>query len=84
MNEFFGYHVSGKFMKALPLVAEDTKEYYFAVQKRQYISYAVGNITYSENFTKAMVDVVGKAEDAAAPRISRDRDRAAHEDQLEN
>jgi hypothetical protein len=60
VNEFFGYHVSGKFMKALPLVAEDTKEYYFAVQKRRYISYAIGDITYSENFTKATVNVVGK------------------------
>jgi hypothetical protein len=60
VNEFFGYHVSGKFMKALPLVAEDTKEYYFAVQKRQYISYAVADIAYSDNFTKATVNVVGK------------------------
>jgi hypothetical protein len=60
VNEFFGYHVSGKFMKALPLVAEDTKEYYFAVQKNTYLSFEIGQIEYSDNFTKAKVTVTGK------------------------
>jgi len=60
VNEFFGYHVTGKFMKALPLVAEDTKEYYFAVQKNLFLSFTVGDITYSDNFTRAVVNVVGK------------------------
>jgi hypothetical protein len=60
VTEFFGYHVTGKYMKAYDLVAEETKEYYFAVQKNMYISFTVGEINYSENFTKAMVRVVGK------------------------
>ncbi len=69
VNEFFHYHVTGEFMKAFGYVAEETKEYYFAVQKRQYISYTVGNITYSDNFTKATVDVVGKAKMRPRPEF---------------
>ncbi len=69
VNEFFGYHVSGKFMKAYDLVAEDTKEYYFAVQKRLYISYTIGDITYSDNFTKATVNVVGKTKMRPRPEF---------------
>jgi hypothetical protein len=60
VDEFYGYHVTGKFMKAYELVAEDTKEYYFAVQKNLFLSFKVGDITYSDNFTKAVVNVVGK------------------------
>ncbi len=60
VNEFFSYHVSGKFMKAYDLVAEDTKEYYFAVQKNLYLSYTVGEISYSDDFTRATVNLVGK------------------------
>jgi hypothetical protein len=60
VDEFFSYHVSGKFMKALPLVAEDTKEYYFAAQKNLYVSYEVGKVEYSDNFTQATVTVTGK------------------------
>jgi hypothetical protein len=60
VNEFFGYHVTGEFMKAYAFVAEDTKEYYFAVQKNRYISFKIGDIAYSDNFTKAVVNVTGK------------------------
>jgi hypothetical protein len=69
VNEFFHYHVTGEFMKAFGFVAEETKEYYFAVQKRQYISYTIGDITYSDNFTKATVNVVGKAKMRPRPEF---------------
>jgi hypothetical protein len=60
VSEFMGYHVTGEFMKAFALVAENTREYYFGVGKNQYISFQVGKIEYSDNFTEAVVDVEGK------------------------
>lgn len=59
-NEFMGYHVAGNFMKAFDLVAQDTREYYFATIKNQYLSYKILGIEYSDNCTKAVVDVEGK------------------------
>lgn len=60
VSEFFGYHVEGNFRKAYDLVADDTKDYYFATQKNQFLSFKIGQITYSENFTYAVVRVDGE------------------------
>jgi hypothetical protein len=46
--------------KAEPFVAEDTKDYFYNAQKQRYVSYHIGEITYSDNFTKAVVHVVAK------------------------
>lgn len=59
VNEFFQYHVEGKFSKAYEMVAEDTKEYYFATQKVQFKSFKITDIKYSDDFTKAVVDGSG-------------------------
>lgn len=48
--------------KGEPFVAEDTKDYYYNAGKETYISYRLGAITYSNNFTKAVVVVIGKQE----------------------
>jgi hypothetical protein len=48
--------------KAEPFVAEDTKDYFYNAAKMQYLSYQIGKITYSDNFTKAVVVVIGKTE----------------------
>jgi hypothetical protein len=48
--------------KGEPFVAEDTKDYYYNAAKETYISYRFGTITYSDNFTKALVVVIGKQE----------------------
>jgi hypothetical protein len=48
--------------KAEPFVAEDTKDYFYNAAKIKYISYQIGKITYSDNFTKAVVVVIGKME----------------------
>lgn len=59
VNEFFGYHVSGEFRKAIDLVAEDTKDYYFAVQKNLFISFKIVDVKYNDDFTRATVRVDG-------------------------
>ena len=66
VTEFFNDHVEGNFMKAFSLVAEDTKEYYFSVQKNKFVSYKLGDIDYSDNFTKATVHAT--AEQVMRPR----------------
>jgi hypothetical protein len=48
--------------KGEPFVAEDTKDYYYNAQKETYIAFRLGTITYSDNFTKAVVVVIGKQE----------------------
>lgn len=48
--------------KAEPFVAEDTKDFYYSAGKSRYQSYRIGKIAFSDNFTKAVVVVVGKME----------------------
>jgi hypothetical protein len=69
VTEFFNYHVDGNFMKAFGLVAEDTREYYFAAQKNRFISYVIGEITWSDNFNNAVVNVLGKRKFRASPHF---------------
>jgi hypothetical protein len=52
---FFQAHVDGKFRRADEVVAEDSKEVFFAMEKTRYISFEIVRISYSENFTKAKV-----------------------------
>lgn len=59
VNEFFGYHVTGEFRKAYDLVADDTKDYYFAVQKNTFISFKIVDVKYSDDWTRATVRVDG-------------------------
>lgn len=46
--------------KAEPFVAEDTKEFFYNAGKERYKSFEIGKITYSDDFTKAVVVVIGK------------------------
>jgi hypothetical protein len=55
VTQFYQYFVDGKFRLADALVAEDAKDTFFAAEKRRYHACAIGNVTYSENFTKAKV-----------------------------
>lgn len=55
VNEFYGYHVSGDFDKAWPMVADDTKKEYFGAQKIKYDSFKIDSIKYLDDFTKAEV-----------------------------
>jgi hypothetical protein len=60
VQEFFGYAVTGEFRKAEALVAEDTKDYYFARGKNRFESFTIGKIEYSDKFTRATVMVNAK------------------------
>ncbi|HUS06333.1 MAG TPA: hypothetical protein VMZ52_08560 [Bryobacteraceae bacterium] len=53
--KFFQAHVDGKFRAADEMVAEDSKDVFFAMEKTRYLSYELVGIKYSENFTKATV-----------------------------
>jgi hypothetical protein len=54
-NQFFQYYVDGNFRKAYDMVAEDTKDAYFNGTKNRLKNFQLGNIKYSDNFTRAEV-----------------------------
>jgi hypothetical protein len=58
INEFYGLHVKGEFRKAEALVADDTQEFYYNSNKTKYLSFEIGRITYSDNFTRARATVL--------------------------
>ena len=60
VTAFYDLHVKGEFRKAEALVAEDTKDFYYSSNKTQYISYEIGRIDYSDNFTRAKVTVLSE------------------------
>jgi len=55
ITEFYQFEVDGKFNKALPLVAEDTKDLFVGSSKPTYQSFEIRSIHYSDDFTKAEV-----------------------------
>ena len=59
VTEFFQLHVDAAFRKAQDMVAEDTKDYYFAAQKVQFKSFHIDDIRFNDDFTKAEVTVTG-------------------------
>jgi hypothetical protein len=58
MTEFYELHVKGEFRKAEALVAEDSKDLYYNSTKTKYLSFEIGRIDYSDNFTRAKATVV--------------------------
>ncbi len=54
VDEFYQDHVQGKFRAADSLVAEDSKDTFFAMEKTKYKKCEVGKLTFSDNFTKAI------------------------------
>jgi hypothetical protein len=56
--EFFDLHVKGEFRKAEALVAEDSKDLYYNSNKTKYLSFEIGRIDYSDNFTRAKATVL--------------------------
>jgi hypothetical protein len=51
--KFYQAFIDGKFRLADALVAEDSKDVFFAAEKKRYKSCDIGSITYSDKFTKA-------------------------------
>src|SRR6516164_2005091 len=58
ISEFYQDHVDGKFRQADSLVAEETKDFYFASNKPKYLSFEIQRIDYSEGFTRAKATVL--------------------------
>lgn len=55
VTEFLQYHVDGNFRKAYDMVADDTKEEYFNTGKSRLTGFKIGDIKFTDNFTKATV-----------------------------
>lgn len=55
VTEFLQYHVDGNFRKAYDMVAEDTKDQYFASGKVQIKGFQINNVKFDDTFTKATV-----------------------------
>jgi hypothetical protein len=53
--KFYQAHVDGKFRVADQVVAEDSKDAFFAADKTRYRGFEIIKITYSEQFTRASV-----------------------------
>jgi len=62
ISKFYQAHVDGKFRSAEQFVAEDSKDFFFEMEKQRYLSFQEPQITYSDGFTKAKVITVVKAE----------------------
>ena len=60
--QFYQAHVDGKFRVAEQLAAEDSRDFFFEMEKQRYLSFKEPQITYSEHFTKAKVLIVVTAE----------------------
>jgi hypothetical protein len=55
VTEFLQYHVDANFRKAYDMVAEDTKDDYFASGKVQIKGFKIEDVKFADNFTKATV-----------------------------
>lgn len=62
VNEFYQYHVDKKFRKADALVAEESKDTFYAALKQEPLSFRINEIQYEENFSKARVMTLLKVE----------------------
>lgn len=57
-TQFLQYQVDGSFRKSFDLVAEDTKDWYFAAAKAKLIFFKIESVEYSNDFTQATVKSV--------------------------
>lgn len=56
--KFYQAHVDGKYRLADAVVAEDSKDDFFAANKTRYYGFEISQITYTDNYTKARVVVL--------------------------
>jgi hypothetical protein len=69
VTEFFGYHTTGEFRKAMAYVAEESQDEYFGALKTKYESFKIDSISYSDNFTKARVNLTVTEKKRLSPRF---------------
>jgi hypothetical protein len=55
---FYQLLVDGKFRQAEALVADDTKDFFYDMSKPKYLSFEIGEIVYSDQFTRAKAIVL--------------------------
>ena len=55
VTQFFGYHIGPVNRKAIDLVAEDSKDYYFGSGKVQFVSVSIVGIDFAKDFQRASV-----------------------------
>jgi hypothetical protein len=53
ITKFYQAHVDGKFRLAYEMVAEDSKDLFFAADKEQYTDFSIVKVEYAEDFTRA-------------------------------
>jgi hypothetical protein len=58
MSKFYQAHVDGKPRRAEELVAEDSKDFFYESKKPKCLSFEIGKIEYSKDFTEAKAIVV--------------------------
>ena len=58
VSKFYQAYVNGKARTVEPMVAEDTKEKWFATEKARYASFEIGKIEFNEDHTRAKVVVI--------------------------
>ncbi len=61
VSKFYQAYVDGKARLVEPMVAEDTKEKWFASEKIRYGSFEIGKIEFNEDRTRAKVVVLAEA-----------------------
>ncbi|HYP08535.1 MAG TPA: hypothetical protein VER03_20035, partial [Bryobacteraceae bacterium] len=66
--KFFQAHVDGKYRQAEEVIAEDSKDFYYNMEKRRYFGFDIVRINYSDDFTKATV-VTGVDVEWRSPRV---------------
>jgi outer membrane protein assembly factor BamB len=59
IKQFYDFHVSRRYRQCEQFISEESKDDFYVMTKPQLDSYRIGNIEYSEHFTKAKVVVVG-------------------------
>jgi len=57
VTKFFQAQMNGKYRQADQYVAEDTKDYFYVLNKIQLVKFEITKIAYSANFAKAAVTV---------------------------
>ncbi|HUI57417.1 MAG TPA: hypothetical protein VLY04_20715 [Bryobacteraceae bacterium] len=57
VNEFYTLLVNHEYRKAESYVADDTKDFYYAGSKPDVVKFEIASLTYSDQFTNALVTV---------------------------
>jgi hypothetical protein len=73
VSAFLQAHVDGKYRIANELVADDSKDAYFAMEKRRFLSFEILRIDYTDNFTKATVVAMVEVNWRPSPRFPNTR-----------